>query len=137
MELPSIVNNLPSKNIYDQQSLMEMENYLGKLIDHFCHITHLVNEYNCNQVKFSWGVMQWQVFEKITHQAVLAPILVFPGIQQVFKIEVDASRHAMGTVLMQHKRPIADHFKTLSGADLNYSIHDNEMHALVKVIKHQ
>ena len=70
------------------------------------------------------------------HKVVTIHVLTFPNIQQDFKIEVDASRHAMGVVLIQHQRHVAYHSKTFSKTKHNYSTYDKKLYALVQAIKY-
>ena len=65
----------------------------------------------------------------------IAPIPVLSDLQQPFEIEIDASGYAMGTILMQHKKPIRYHYKTFSKTTINYSTSHKELHALVQSVK--
>jgi hypothetical protein len=49
---------------------------------------------------FQWGGKQHKAFETLKEKISTAPVLDFP-IQQPFEIQTDASRYAMGAVLMQ------------------------------------
>ena len=76
-----------------------------------------------DQLNHSWGITQQEWFKAVTHKVVTTHVLTFPNIQKAFKIEVDASRHAMGLVLIQHQRLVAYHSKTFSSVILNYSMY--------------
>jgi hypothetical protein len=71
----------------------------------------------------------------------MEPVLAHPVLTDPFKLEVDASGFAMGTVLLQKKEdrkkhPIAYYSKTLSAAERNYNVYDLELFAIVNALDH-
>ena len=64
-----------------------------------------------------------------------------PDQKKQFKIEVDASNYAIGTVLMQRDdkkvlHPVAFFSKTMNKAQRNYNVYNHELLALVKMFRH-
>ncbi|XP_016487949.2 uncharacterized protein LOC107807985 [Nicotiana tabacum] len=74
-------------------------------------------------------------FEKLKQRLVTAPIIVAPNWEQPFELMCDASDYAVGAVLGQRKdklmHPIYYASKTLSGAQLNYTVTEKQMLAVV------
>ena len=61
------------------------------------------------------------------------PVLAILDLIQPFEIQIDASDYAMGTILMQHGKPISFHSENFNGAVINYPTYDKELYVLVKV----
>jgi hypothetical protein len=55
---------------------------------------------------------------------VLNPSASLPNLQQPFEIETDASDYVVGTVLTQHRHPMAYHSETLSDVMCKYPTYD-------------
>ncbi|XP_070020071.1 uncharacterized protein [Nicotiana sylvestris] len=83
-----------------------------------------------------------QMLDRITHytnsfkkRLVTAPIIVAPNWEQPFELMCDASDYAIGAVLGQQKdklmHPIYYASRTLSGAQLNYTVTEKEMLVVV------
>ncbi|XP_070022776.1 uncharacterized protein [Nicotiana sylvestris] len=74
-------------------------------------------------------------FEELKKRLVTAPIIVDPDWEQPFELMCDASDYAVGEVLGQRKdklmHPIYYGSITLSGAQLNYTVTEKEMLAVV------
>ncbi|XP_070049616.1 uncharacterized protein [Nicotiana tomentosiformis] len=80
-------------------------------------------------------VINWVAFEKLEKRLVTTPILVAPDWGQPFKTMCDASDYAAGAVLGQRKDKVMHLIyyasRTLSGAQLNYTVTKKEMLAVV------
>jgi len=72
--------------------------------------------------------------QKITTQLVL----VLPRREEKFRVEVDASGHAIGGVLSQKQedkwKPVAFLLRTMLSAERNYEIYDKELLAIVEAL---
>ncbi|XP_070019503.1 uncharacterized protein [Nicotiana sylvestris] len=70
-------------------------------------------------------------FEELKKRLVTTPIIVAPDWEQPFELMCDASNYAVGAVLRQRKdklmQPIYYSSRTLSGAQLNYTVTEKEM----------
>ena len=69
-----------------------------------------------------------------------APVLILPDLDKPFRIEVDASKRAIGSVLTQQDKeerwhPTAYRSRTLSLAERNYDTHNRELLSIVDALK--
>ncbi|XP_070015165.1 uncharacterized protein [Nicotiana sylvestris] len=80
-------------------------------------------------------VIKWVAFEELKKRLVTAPIIVSPHWEQPLELMCDASDYAVGVVLGQRKdrlmHPIYYASRTLSGAQLNYTVTEKEMLVVV------
>ena len=68
----------------------------------------------------------------------MQPVLVLPRREGKFRVEVDASGHAIKGVLLQEQegkwKPVAFLLRTMSPTERNYEIYDKELLAIVKAL---
>ena len=71
------------------------------------------------------------------------PVLVAPDQDCQFELEVDASQYALGAILWQRDpanakklRAVGYYSSTLSPAEMNYKIHDRELLAIIRALRH-
>jgi hypothetical protein len=76
-------------------------------------------------------------FNRVKHALTSSPVLILPDYEQHFEVVCDACQTppAVGAVLMQNGRPVAYYSRKLSGAELNYSVSDIEMLAVISALK--
>ena len=86
-------------------------------------------------IQFKWREPQENAFNTLKNRLCNAPLLQLPDFTKTFEIEVDASGHGIGGVLLQDRKPIAYFSEKLSGAELNYPTYDKELYALIRVLK--
>ena len=84
---------------------------------------------------FQWWGKQQQAFEALKDKINSAPVLALPNLIQPSEIKTDASDYAMGTIFLQHGKPIVFHFETFNGAVTNYPTYDKEIYVLVQSVK--
>jgi hypothetical protein len=88
-------------------------------------------------VRFNWGLPQDDSFMKLKELVTLAPVLILPNDNLLFRLEADDSSIATGVVLSQQQvdnnvwHPITFLSKALNPVERNYEIHDIEMLAII------
>lgn len=85
---------------------------------------------------FQWGSEAEQAFIVLKQAVTSSPVLAYPNFNLPFEIECDASGKGVDVVLMQQKKPIAFFSKAISGSNLNKSVYEKELMALVLAIHH-
>ena len=84
------------------------------------------------KAKFTWGQAQQQAYDDLKHHLCSAPVLSLPNLQQSFKIDIDASDHAISAFLTQHGHLVAYRSETLSDIVRKYPTYDKEMYSIVQ-----
>jgi hypothetical protein len=83
----------------------------------------------------TWGKEQQRAFDGLKHCLCLALVLSLPDLQQLFKIETDASDYVVAAVLTQHGHPVAYHSETLSDIVQKYPTYEKEMYSIVQACR--
>jgi hypothetical protein len=89
----------------------------------FSTIASPLNELTKKCVDFKWGNSQEDAFQVLKKR--------LTDFTKTFEVECDDSGIGIGGVLMQQGKPITYFSENLGGAQLNYSVHDKELYALV------
>lgn len=84
---------------------------------------------------FSWGEAATVAFEHLKKAVTTPPVLALPDFSKPFLIKCDACGKGIGAVLMQNHHPIAYFSQALKGRFLLLSTYENELIALVAVVK--
>ncbi len=72
-----------------------------------------------------------KAFETCKHLLCNDPILQYPDFEKPFTLTCDTSQFAIGAVLSQNDRPIGYASRTLGPAEINYSVIEKELLAIV------
>ena len=86
--------------------------------------------------EWKWEEEHQRAFEELKEKITSQPVLSLPRREGKFRVETDASGHAIGGVLLQEQdgkwKPIAFLSRTMQPAERNYEIYDKEL--LVKIV---
>ncbi|MCO5569981.1 hypothetical protein L7F22_023695 [Adiantum nelumboides] len=77
-----------------------------------------------------------EAFYALQKLASEAPVLKIASWEEPFEVITDASNIAIGAVLQQDLRPVSFYSKKLDSAQLNYSVYDKELFAIISALKH-
>ena len=122
-------------------SFMRFCNFYQPFIYKFAHVAKPLNSLTKKDVPWEWTICHQDAFDTLWSRVTPEPILIQPQLHNQFELEVNASRFALGAVLMQRgedrkKQPVAYYSATLSKAEWNYDIYDLEPLAIVKALHH-
>jgi hypothetical protein len=98
--------------------------FYRRFVRDFSTITSPLNELTKKGVEFKWGNSQEDVFQELKKRLTEAPVFILLDFTKTFEVECDAS--GIGIAYFSEK---------LGGAQLNYSVYDKELYALVRALE--
>ena len=126
----------PTK-IKDVESFLGFANFYQRFIHNFSHTAKLLNELK-DKKEWKWEKEHQEAFEELKEKITSQPVLSLPRREGKFRVETDASGHAIGGVLSQEQdgkwRPIAFLSRTMQAIEQNYKIYDKELLAIVETL---
>ena len=88
--------------------------------------------------EWKWEEEHQRAFDELKEKITSQPVLSLPRREGKFRVETDASGHAIGGVLSQEQdgkwKPIAFLSRTMQPAERNYEIYDKELLAIVEAL---
>ena len=87
------------------------------------------------ETNFKWTEECEASFQELKKRLVTASVLILPDIHKDFQVYCNASRLGLGGVLMQDGRVVLYASCQLRPHELNYTMHDLELAAVVHVLK--
>ena len=126
----------PTK-IKDVESFLGFANFYRRFIHNFSHTARPLNELK-GKKEWKWKKEHQEAFEELKEKITSQPVLALPKREGKFRVEMDASGHAIGGVLSQEQegkwKPIAFLSRTMQPAEQNYEIYDKELLAIVEAL---
>ena len=86
----------------DVESFLGFANFYQYFIQNFSHIARLLNELK-GKKDWKWEEEHQKVFDKLKEKITSQPVLSLPRREGKFRVETDASGHAIGEVLSQEQ----------------------------------
>src|SRR3569623_267992 len=123
------------KNVHDVRSFLSLCNYFRKFIDHYSSIAVPLMNLTKKSVGWDWTGRWQDAFEKLKHSLAEAPLLRTPEERKPYEVITDASDYGLGAVLLQEGYPIAFESRKLNSAELNYTVTEKEMLAVVHALR--
>ena len=85
--------------------------------------------------KWKWTDVEQKAFDTIKKILSKETLLVYPNFSKHFDIHTDASDYQMGAVISQENQPIAFFSRKLSKTQMNYTVGEKELLAIVECLK--
>ena len=126
---------LVPNNVHDVRSFLGLCNYFRKFIDHYSSIAVPLTNLTKKSVGWDWTGRCQDAFEKLKHSLAEAPLLRTPDEKKPYEVITDASDYGLGAVLLQEGYPIAFESRKLNSAELNYTVTEKEMLAVVHALR--
>jgi hypothetical protein len=142
-EKGSVVKNwLPPRTVKGVQSFLGFCNFYRRFIRNYGVISKPLTRLTHKDAEFDFNKDCTDAFEALKERLTQAPVLAHFDPELPLQVETDASDGVVAGVLSQLSQedqewhPIAFFSKTMAPAELNYEIHDKEMLAIVRSLKH-
>jgi len=88
--------------------------------------------------EWKWEKEHQEAFEELKEKITSQPVLSLPRREGKFRVEMNASGHAIGGVLSQEQdgkwKPIAFLSRMIQSAEQNYEIYDKELLVIVEAL---
>ena len=112
----------PPKDVAGVRRFLGMVNYFAKYVSKISELSEPLRLLASEKMEWQWGHEQNDAFERLKRALTTAPLLgFFDNSCENTTVQCDASREALGAVLMQNGRPICFGSRTLSKAEVNYA----------------
>jgi hypothetical protein len=119
------------RNTKELRQILGVLSYQRPFITNFATLAKLLTNLLKNNVPFVWSDACRKALDTLIDIVTTSPVLRAPDPERQFELEVDASQYALGAILWQRDpamprklRAIGFYSKSLSPAEMNYSIHD-------------
>ena len=120
-------------NLKELRGLTGLTEYYRKFIRDYANIAKPLTE-QLKKDAYGWNEEAMVAFEALKTTMTSAPVLKLPDFSQNFLIEIDASNHGLGAVLIQEKHLVAFFSKTLGKRASLKPIYEKELMAIVFAI---
>ena len=123
--------------VKDVESFLGFANFYRCFIQNFSHTAKPLNELK-GKKEWKWEEEHQKVFKELKEKITSQPVLVLPRREEKFRVEMDASGHAIGGVLSQEQegkwKPIAFLSRMIQLTEQNYEIYNKELLAIVEAL---
>ncbi len=125
------------KNLVELQSFLGFANFYRQSIRDYSLIVLPLTDLTRRSIKWIWNEDAQEAFIGLKTAMANAPTRKHPDFDRKFTLETDASNYALGAALLQlndqgELLPILFHSRKLSKSELNYSVYDKELLAIVE-----
>ncbi|GBN87376.1 Retrovirus-related Pol polyprotein from transposon 17.6 [Araneus ventricosus] len=139
--LDSIREALPPKTKRQVRSFLGLTGFYRKFIPKYSEIALPLTELTKDCNGFKWTEMEQSAFEKLKLYLTSEPCLALPDFSKPFAVCSDASRLALGAVLVKEDEtgfllPIAFASRKLSKAETKFAVVELETMAIVFAVNH-
>ena len=119
------------------ESFLGFTNFYRCFIQNFSHTVKPLNKLK-GKKEWKWKEEHQRAFEELKEKITSQLVLVLPRREGKFRVEIDASRHAIREVLSQEQegkwKPITFLSRTMQPAERNYEIYDKKLLAIVEAL---
>ena len=132
------------KNVAELRSFLGLATYFRKFMQGFSTRTTPLTALLKDKAVFDWTEECKVAFEGVKSDLIQAPVLALPDftqttpnsgvLQHPFTVICDASKSAIGALLMQNEHPIAFESRKMIPAELGYTVTEQELLAVVHAL---
>lgn len=117
-------------NKSEVRSLLGLVTYLARFCPRLSEVNKPLRDLTKESVDFCWEGAQEQSFSKIKDLVVNAPVLALFDPNKEVTVNVDASKHSLGAVLLQEGKPVEYAAQSLTPTQCMYGQVEKEMLAI-------
>ncbi|KAK7912921.1 hypothetical protein WMY93_013132 [Mugilogobius chulae] len=132
-KVQAIKDMAPPENKNELETILGMANYLSRFAPGLSEVNAPLRQLLKQETEFVWDHNQDKAFRQmkdlITREP--GPVLCYYDTTKEVRLQVDASKHGLGAVLMQEGRPIAYASKSLTPTEVNYAQIEKELFAVL------
>jgi hypothetical protein len=128
-------------NLNAVRKFLGLTNFYRRFVANYSAIAKPLTDLTKKDLTFTWTASQQFAFERLKSAITAEPILRHPNFDLPFILETDASDFALGAVLCQSSisapkliHPVAFWSRKLLPAELNYTVHDKGLLAIVAAL---
>lgn len=119
------------KNVKEVQTVLGMITYVAKFIPNLSQTCEPLRKLIKKDSEWVWGKQQELAFKTLKEILISAPVLQYFDPEKSCKLSVDASKDALGAVLLQNNLPVAYASKAMTETQKVYAQIEKEMLAIV------
>ena len=127
------------RSVEDIRAFLGLAGYYRRFVHMFSKIAAPLTNLTRNEVRFVWTSVEQEAFDALKTALMNGPILIVPNDDLPYTVTTDASGFAIGASLCQdHGRglqPVAFMSHRMTGAQMNYPVHEQELLALMDSLK--
>ena len=119
------------------RSLLGLTNYFRRFLLAYSGMCLPLTELlkNSAPAKLQWTPECEHAFQQLKHALTHAPVLQLPKLDEPCEVVADASKFALGAVLLQDGHPVAFESRKLTDAERNYHAGERELLAMVYALQ--
>ena len=122
-------------NVHDVRSFLGFGNYFRKFVQAYSSLVLPLTDLTKKDKPFEWTTQCEQAFRGVIWNLTNAPVLAIADPKKPYEVVCDASGWALGAVLLQEGRPIAFESRKMAAAELNYTVSEQELLAVVYALR--
>ena len=122
-------------NVQDVRSFLGFGNYFRKFVQAYSSLVLPLTELTKKDKLFEWSSDCENAFRGLIWNLTNAPVLAIADPQKPYEVVCDASGWALGAVLLQDGRPVAFESRKMAPAELNYTVSEQELLAVVYALR--
>jgi ribonuclease HI len=117
------------------RSFLGLAGYYRRFIEGFSTIATPLTRLTKKNIRWEWSKECDESFQELKRRLTTALVLILPSGTEGFVVYSDASRKGLGCVLMQHGKVVAYASRQLKTHEINYTVHDLELTAVVFALR--
>ncbi len=124
-------------NVHEVRKLLGFGNYMRRFIAGYANLVRPMNELLRKEAPFIWSDECEQALIGLKRALVEAPVLTLPDFAEnapPFEMVTDASGYGLGAVLKQGGKIVAYESRSMTPADRNYGVGEQELLAVIHAL---